>query len=226
MMSFLPRRLISSPYFIAGVALALRLLILYLSWHRAGGPDLGPFGYEAGHVAKSIASGKGFSSPLTLVEAGPTAFTSPVSPYLLAGIFKLWGIFTVRSHIAAQAIGCLMSALTIFPLYAVAKRTFGAVVTVVSSWVWVILPSAWHAPIAYIVETSFTVFWLALLMWATLRLRTETRVPYWLGYGALWAFGALLNASLGPCCLFSWPGSSGLYGRNRCPHGDWRVLLS
>ena len=89
-----------------------------------------------------------------------------------------------------------MSALTIFPLYAVAKRTFGAVVTVVSSWVWVILPSAWHAPIAYIVETSFTVFWLALLMWATLRLRSETRVPYWLGYGALWAFGALLNASL------------------------------
>ena len=89
-MSFLPRRLISSPYFIAGAALALRLLILYLSWHRAAGPDLGPFGYEAGQVAKSIASGKGFSSPLTLVETGPTAFTSPVSPYLLV-VFSSYG---------------------------------------------------------------------------------------------------------------------------------------
>jgi Dolichyl-phosphate-mannose-protein mannosyltransferase len=220
-MRVLLKRLSTSPLFIAGVALALRLLILWLSWHRAAGADAGPFGYEAGQVAKSIASGKGFSSPLTLVETGPTAFTSPVSPYLLAGIFKLWGIFTVRSHIVAQAVGCLMSALTIFPLYAIAKRTFGAVVAVVSSWVWVILPSAWHAPIAYIVETSFTVFWLTLLMWATLRLRSETRLPYWLGYGALWVFGVLLNASLVALLPFflAWL----IWGLRRQSAPSWRL---
>lgn len=195
-MRLLSRRLVSSPFFIAGVALTVRLLMLYFSWHEASAANAGPFGYEAGQVAQSIVSGKGFSSPLTLVETGPTAFLSPIYPSLLAGIFKLWGVYTIRSHIAAQALNCLFSALSIFPLYAIAKRTIGELVAVVSSWVWVIFPSAWHAPIADVWDTSVTVFFLTLLVWASLRLRGQSRLEYWLGYGALWAVGVSLNATL------------------------------
>jgi hypothetical protein len=207
-MRSLPKQLAASSVFIATVAFTLRLLILYLSWHRGAVADAVPFGYEAGQVAKSIVSGRGFSSPFTLVETGPTAFLSPVYPYLLAAIFKLWGIYTVRSHIAVEAINCLFSAVTVFPLYSIAKRSYGIGVAAASSWVWVILPSAWHAPIADVWDTSATVFFLTLLVWATLRLRSQARLEYWLGYGVLWAVGVSLNATLIallPFCL-AWLG--------------------
>src|ERR1700735_1682009 len=195
-MRFPLKRLVTSSFFIAGVALALRLLIVYISWRKSAVADTGTFGFEAGQVAKSIASGRGFSSPFTLVETGPTAFLSPVYPYLLAGIFRLWGTYTVQSHIAAEVINCLFSALTIFPLYSIAKRSYGIGIAIISSWVWVILPSAWHAPIADVWDTSVTVFFLTLLVWASLRLRGQSRPEYWLGYGALWAVGVSLNATL------------------------------
>lgn len=195
-MRSLLKRLVTSPFFIAGVALVLRLLILYISWRKSSFADTGAFGFEAGQVAKSITSGKGFSSPLALVETGPTAFVSPLYPYLLAVIFKLWGIYTVRSHIAAQIINCVASALTIVPLYSIAKRSFGAGVAVVSSWIWVVLPSAWHTPIADVWETSLTVLWLTILVCATLFLRSRPSFLSCAGYGLLWAVGALLNAAV------------------------------
>ena len=99
-----------------------------------GGPGTGPrprrssepYGFEAGRIAESIASGRGFSSPLLLVTTGPTAYLCPIYPYLLAGIFKIWGIYSFKSEVIAQALNCLFAALTVFPIFAVAKRTFGS----------------------------------------------------------------------------------------------------
>ena len=53
-----------------------------------------PYGYELGRVARAIAAGQGFSSPLRFVDTGPTAWFTPIYPYLIAGIFKIWGIFS------------------------------------------------------------------------------------------------------------------------------------
>ncbi|MGH9685951.1 MAG: glycosyltransferase family 39 protein [Candidatus Acidiferrales bacterium] len=191
------KRLVCSALFIAAAALAVRLAVLYLVWHRAAPADFsGPFGYEAGCVAKSIASGKGFSSPLPLVETGLTAYLCPIYPYLLGGIFKIWGIYTFKSHVVAQALNCLFSALTVVPIYAVAKRSFGLGTAALASWLWVIFPNAWHIPIAYVWDTSLTALWFALLLWATFALRERRRIVAWVGYGALWALGALINATI------------------------------
>jgi 4-amino-4-deoxy-L-arabinose transferase-like glycosyltransferase len=190
-------RVFSSPFFIAAAALGLRLAILYLSWRRASPTDAGqPYGYETGHIAASIASGKGFSSPLPFFETGPTAWLSPIYPYLVAGIFKLGGIFTVKSHAVIQMMNCLFSAVTIFPIYAIAKRSFGAGVAIFSCWLWVFWPAAWHVPIADIWDTALTALWLAMLFAFTLAMKGECRVATWATYGLLWAIGALINASL------------------------------
>jgi len=179
------------------VALVLRLAVLYVSWHRASPAETtGPYGFETGWIAASIAAGKGFSSPLPSLETGPTAWLSPIFPYIVAGIFKVWGIFSFKSHVAIQTLNCVFSALTILPIYATAKRTFGAGVAVLSSWLWVILPSAWHVPIADIWDTSLTALWFALLFWATVALRKEAQPTRWAAYGALFAAGILINASL------------------------------
>ncbi|MGO9590788.1 MAG: glycosyltransferase family 39 protein [Candidatus Acidiferrales bacterium] len=191
------KRLASSAVFIAAVALAVRFAILWWTWHRAApvAPNE-PYGYELGCVAKSIASGKGFSSPLPFFDTGPTAWLSPIFPYIVAGIFKIWGIYSAKSHVAIQILNCVCSALTIFPIYAIAKRSFGASVAVGASWLWVALPTAWHIPVADLWDTSLSALWFALLFWATLALRGERSTARWVGYGVLWAVGALINTSL------------------------------
>ena len=191
------KRLASSAAFIAAVALAVRFAILWWTWHRAApAPPNEPYGYELGCVAKSIASGKGFSSPLPLVTTGPTAYLCPIYPYLLAGIFKVWGIYSFKSEVIAQALNCLFAALTIFPIFAVAKRTFGVNVAAFASWLWVFLPNAWHLPIAYVWDTTLTALWFALVFRATLALRGKSGLARWASCGALWAIGALINATV------------------------------
>jgi dolichyl-phosphate-mannose-protein mannosyltransferase len=191
------KRLASSPVFIAAVALALRFAILWWTWHRAAPAETyQPFGFETGRVAESIASGRGFSSPLPLVTTGPTAYLCPIYPYLLAGIFKIWGIYSFRSQVIAQALNCLFATLAIFPIFAIAKRTFGFNEAVFASWLWVVLPNAWHLPIAYVWDTTLTALWFTLVFWATLALRGKSGLARWAGCGAFWAVGALINATI------------------------------
>ena len=199
------KRLASSAAFIVAVALAVRFVILWWTWHRAAPlPPNTPYGYELGCVAKSIASGKGFSSPLPFFDTGPTAWLSPVFPYIVAGIFKILGIYSVKSHVAIQVFNCVCSALTIFPIYAIARRSFGTGVAAGASWLWVVLPTAWHIPIADVWDTSLSALWCALLFWATLAMGDNRSIAKWAGYGALWAVGALINTSLVAVMPFLW----------------------
>ncbi len=190
-------RVLCSPLFIAAAAFLLRLAALYFFWHRASPAAFtGPFGYEEGCVAKSIALGQGFSSPLPLVQTGPTAWTAPIYPYLLAGIFKVWGIYSFRSHVAAQALNCLFVALTAIPIFAIGKRAFGLGTAVAASWLWVILPSAVHIPNADVWDTSLSALLLVSLFAATLTLRQNRDVKSWVLFGLLWALGGLTNPSM------------------------------
>jgi 4-amino-4-deoxy-L-arabinose transferase-like glycosyltransferase len=191
----LVRKLFISPFFIAFAAFILRIGILSILWLRRGSVE-SSYGFETGNIAKAIASGHGFSSPLSFFPTGPTAWLAPVYPYLLAGIFKIWGIFTVRSQIAAQALNCFFSAITILPIYAIAKRSFGVTVAVGAAWLWVVLPTAWHIPITYIWDTALTALWFSIIFLSTLALREREQLWVWAGYGALWAIGAMINTSM------------------------------
>lgn len=197
-MSKLLKRFHSSPGLIAITAFVIRIAILYFDRHEfLGSSQIGePYGFEAGNVARALVLGKGFSSPLPLVDTGPTAYLCPVYPFVLAGIFKLWGIFSLKSHVIAQALNCGLSALTVLPVYAIAKRSFNRGAALLASWLWVILPDAWHIPIAYVWDSTLSAFWFALIFWATLVLRDRSRIANWAAYGALWAIGGMINATI------------------------------
>ena len=57
-------------------------------------------------------------------KTGPTAWLAPVFPYLLAGIFKILGVYSKASAIAALALDCLFSALTCIPIFFHCQQTF------------------------------------------------------------------------------------------------------
>jgi len=197
MKSFL-KRAVTSPGFIAVVAFGVRTIMLI--HFRLGGlnpvrTNL-PFGYELGAVAASIASGHGFSSPLRWFPTGPTAWFGPIYPYLAAGIFKLCGIYSYKSLLVLEAINAGFSALTCIPIFFLGKRSFGLAVGAWSAWAWVFLPAAIIFPLIWIWDTALSALCMALILYATLALRDAPRVRNWAGYGALWAFCALVNPSL------------------------------
>lgn len=186
--------LLSSPVSIAGFALAARIGLLPFLWIYTN--QLSSYGYELGHVASSIAAGKGFSSPLRMVATGPTAWFTPIFPYMVAAIFKIWGIYSDASHIIIQTLNCAFVALTVIPIYYTAKRTFGQGVAIGAAWVWVFLPTGLFFPILWIWDTALTALVLTLIFWATLAMRDAQTIFAWAGYGALWAFGVLVNPSI------------------------------
>ena len=77
-----------------------------------------------GTRSRSIAQGHGFSSPYE-GSTGPTAWEPPLYPYLMAGVFKLFGIYTHASAWVLLSINSLFATLTCIPIYRIAQRTFG-----------------------------------------------------------------------------------------------------
>jgi hypothetical protein len=192
------KRVFGSPSFIAVIAFALRMLVMWLVWRQMPVPIKAnvPYGYELGRVARAIAAGEGFSSPLRDLDTGPTAWFTPIYPYLVAGIFKVWGIYSELSRLIIATLNCAFAALTIIPIYGIAKRTFGEGVAIGASWAWVFLPTALYFPILWIWDTALTALVFLLIFWATLALRGNRTMLPWAGYGALWVTGGLVNPSI------------------------------
>ena len=90
------------------LALVLRLAVLpiLLPEQLEQGRDHWHFGYEAGRVARSLATGKGFSSPL-FEPSGPTAWMAPVYPALMAVVFRLFGVYSETSAIVLLSINAV-----------------------------------------------------------------------------------------------------------------------
>jgi 4-amino-4-deoxy-L-arabinose transferase-like glycosyltransferase len=192
------KRILSSPVFITGFAFALRMVLMYVQSHVGPNPvrtDT-PYGYELGRVARAIAAGLGFSSPLRMVDTGPTVWFTPIYPYFVAGIFKLFGIYSYLSEIIIQISNSAFAALTVIPIHAIAKKTYGNGVAMGAAWGWVFFPTALFFPIMWIWDTALAALFFALIFWATLALREKRNLLPWMGYGALWALGGLTNPSL------------------------------
>jgi hypothetical protein len=192
------KRILGSPIFLVGFAFALRMILLYVASRLGPTPVRSntPFGVELGRVARAIAAGEGFSSPLRLVDTGPTAWFAPLYPYFVAGIFKIWGIFSNTSRLILQTLNCAFAALTIIPIYAIARRIFGAGVAIGASWAWVFFPAALIYPILWVWDTALIGLIFSLIFWATLAIRQKRGILLWAGYGALWVFGVLINPSI------------------------------
>jgi len=192
------KRLPSSPAFPVCAAFLVRVIFLHHIFRTSlenAVRDF-PFGAEVGYVAASIARGEGFSSPLRFFHTGPTAWFTPIYPYLLAGIFKLYGVFSYESGLLIRLLDSAFSAFTCWPIYAIGKKAFGKNTGLAAAWLWVALPTAVFFPVIWVWDTALAGLWMALLVAMTLNVRDSSRLRDWIAYGALWAVGAEINPSL------------------------------
>ena len=192
------RRFSHSVLLIVIVAFVLRLLVITAGHTYRITPrrDHFQFGWETGRIARSIAEGHGFSSPTDL-DSGPSAWTAPLYPYILAGVFKIWGIYTPASAWVILAFNSFWAALTCWTLYSVAGRIFGAWVARVTAWTWAVFPYLLYWAVRVVWETSLTTFLLTLVLWLTMRASDE-RSPrgIWVYLGLVWGVIVLTNTAL------------------------------
>jgi len=215
------RKLATSLLLIVVVALATRSAFAWYEERQISAQALSlvPFQTETGHIAYSIASGKGFSSPFQR-DSGPTAWLAPVYLYLLAGIFKLFGIYTLRSFFAALFLNILWSAVACVPIFYAGKRISGLGVASAAAWLWAFFPNAIIIPFEWIWDTSLSVFLVATLLWATLKIAESRRLRDWCLYGFLWGIALLTNPAIATLCpvLLAWAAY-----RNRDSASAWFV---
>ncbi len=160
-----------------------------------------PFEQETGNIAMALATGKGFSSP-TRRNTGPTAWLTPNYPLMVAGIFRVFGVFTLHAFYAAAALNILFSVATCVPIYFAGKRIAVTGAASLAAWLWALFPNAIVIPFQWIWDTSLTALLAATILWATLALVESRRMRDWCAYGLLWGFSFLTNPALGGALPF------------------------
>lgn len=155
-------------------------------------PDHYDFGEEMGAVARALATGHGFSSPFPELS-GPTTWVAPVYPFLIAGVFKIFGVYSTASAVVMLALNAAFSALTCLPLYLVARELTTRRIAMYSVWLWAVVPQFMVWGITWIWDVSLTGLIVTTLVLVTLRMSRGTTWKQWTLFGVGWGLTALLN---------------------------------
>jgi 4-amino-4-deoxy-L-arabinose transferase-like glycosyltransferase len=186
-----------SIYFIVLIALLLRLAVITIGHTYRITPrgDHFQFAWEVGRIARSIATGQGFSSPTDL-PSGPTAWMPPVYTYILAGVFKLFGVYSATSAWVILAFNSVFAALTCLTIYRIGEKIYGTSVARAAAWTWAVFPYLIYWPVRVVYDTSFSAFLLSLSLLMTLKIADAFRTHSWVVFGLLWGLIILTNPSL------------------------------
>ena len=201
--------LAASLFWIVVIALALRLgyIVIGHTYKFKTTEENFSFGFEMGRVGRSLALGQGFGNPFHGIT-GPTAWEPPLYPLLIAGVFRLFGIYTHASALVLLSINSVFSALTCIPIFFIARRCFSVKVAVWSAWTWALFPSVIFWCTRWVWETSLATLLLALIFWLALLLEEKDGAVPWLEFGVLWGVAALTNTALlsflPACAVWIW----------------------
>ena len=167
------------------------------------------FGWEMGRIGRAIAEGHGFSNPFDL-STGPTAWEPPLYPYVIGGVFKLFGVYSHASAFVLLIINSIFSALTCIPIFLIARRCFSEKVAVWSAWTWALLPYVIYWCTRWVWETSLSALLFATIFWLALTMAERDGLKPWMAFGVLWGIAALnspvLLAFLPASGLWAWHG--------------------
>ena len=211
-----------APWVIFWVGFALRVVVILVGHTYRIRTDQGNFnfGFEAGRIARSLATGQGYANPFNGVS-GATAWLPPLYPLLMAAAFKVFGVYTRGAALALMVVDSALSAAIAPAVYEIAARCFDArriarrgatyavPIAVWSAWMWAVYPAALQYAVHWVWEMSLTACFFSWAVVVALRLRgvgegqevgrRKKEVGLWFVLGVLWGLIALTNASLMLC---------------------------
>lgn len=214
-----------APRRIFWVGFAVRVLYLTLAhtYRIRPAEDHFQFGWEAGRIARALVTGHGYSDPFANIWAahtGPTAWLPPLYPLLLAGIFKVLGVYTAASAWVLFTIQSAFSAATAPAIYSIAARCLNRKTALWSAWIWALYPAAMQYAVRWPWEMTITTALFTFTLALALKMRgiggaaheespasqrmapgsraanLEPRISQWLLFGLLWGLIALSNSTL------------------------------
>ena len=192
--------------FWAGLALRLLYLTVAHTYRFRTTEDHFPFGWEMGRIARALATGRGFADPFG-GHTGPTAWTPPLYPLLMAACFRLFGVYSNPAAWALLAVNSLCSAATAPAIFELARRCYGRRpdgdgVALWSGWLWALYPAALQYAVHWPWDMAVTAWLFSLALVLGLRLRgvgsspQANRAGTWAVFGLFWGLIALSNSSL------------------------------
>jgi len=172
-------------------------------------PDHFEYGWEMGRIARALATGRGYADPF-VGHTGPTAWVTPLYPLLIAFVFKLTGVYSLASAWILLTLNSLFSALTVFPIAAIARRSFAdsgpartANIQRWAVWLWALYPAAMQYAVRWVWESALSTLLFTCSFALALRMRQRSpdqparfAVLDWLLFGLIWGAIALANPSL------------------------------
>jgi 4-amino-4-deoxy-L-arabinose transferase-like glycosyltransferase len=186
------KRLLYAALFLVGFALRFGFVLWRHTYLRAPGSYL-PFGAEICQIAKSIVEGRGYSSPFFGGDTGPTSWIAPVYPLLCAGVFRLFGVYSVASAVVLLFLQCLMAAATSIAIYALGARTVGARAGLWAAWIWAVSPIFFRWPVSWIWDFTVTALLVCVVLITAIDVGEKGTLGLWLRMAAIWALIALTN---------------------------------
>jgi hypothetical protein len=185
------------------VALAARLGFAWDQIQKMPPAAVGivPFQQETGNIAYALATGHGLSSAFR-TNSGPTAWLTPVYPLIVAGLFRIFGVFTAKSFFGVIFLNSFFSTAACVPIFYVGRKIGGIAVAGLAAWLWAIFPNAVVMPFEWVWDTTLSAFLCAAIFWATLKLSESKSWLDWSTYGLLWGFTLMTNPALGTLLPF------------------------
>lgn len=205
------------PWRIFWIAFAVRVVYITLAhtYHFRAYDEHFQFGWEAGRIGRALATGRGYADPFGnsyLGHTGATAWLPPLYPLLMAGVFKVFGVYTSASAWVLLTINSALSAGTVLAVWEIAVRCFSRRNAVWSAWLWALYPAAMQYAVRWIWEMTLTTAVFAWVIVLALRMRgidageaegsktnpaTQTgQTARWILFAVLWAAIALSNSTL------------------------------
>jgi len=203
------------------VALVARLTVALAtqSWNFPAKDDYWSFGHEMGRIARSLAIGKGFASHSKTQETGPTAWMPPVYPFLMGGVFAVFGPYSTTSALVLEGLQTLLALVSCALLYRIGNRLFAPSVGLLAALMLAVYPPALHFSVQKIWSTYLFVFCLLLTLVQIWSLAHKPSWPQSLLTGVGFGFTSLVD----PVFFAFWPFALLWFGwRGRA---DWRVRL-
>ena len=182
---------------IVAVALAIRMVVVYFTYAIVPDGDtiFARFGAEMGWVGRALATGHGFSSPYFPLS-GPTARVPPLYPWLLAAIFRVFGLYTLKSRFVILTLNSIFSALTCIPVYFSAKYSLGMRGAKAAAWAWAIYPFAIYFSADRVWEFALTAMLFTVCFCIVQQITSAAKPIAWLGFGVLYGITALSNPAV------------------------------
>ena len=133
---------------------------------------------------------------------GPTAWLTPIYPWLVVLAFKIFGVFTVRAFYFLVFLNIVFSSAACVPLFAVGRRIAGVGVGAAAAWLWAIFPNAVMTPFEWIWDTSLATLLSMYCSGRRCDWRNRGACATGAVYGLLWGFVLMTNPSLGSLLPF------------------------